>query len=654
MDPAFFLQIEDAVSELEELNAVTFGADSGDLEGEWKVLFSSSNSLNAGTFGLLNGEARQVVKTRERTLTNTSSFLLGLLRFEWVTSWKAKGPLGMILGREDWYPILFGFRIGLVSASTDGIVTWQCTYTDEDMRIFRASKEMEPLVVGSATELPRVFDKVRVVGYPVGGDACSVTEGVVSRVEDSKSKPLEEDVCAEAAAYDDRGRQQGQQMVYLAEAGDKLGAEEVGNVVAVQVDAATKNLNALGSPPPSADSRSRSAWREEEAASAAFRAAGSADTEANPPVAIGARNHKELVTLATTIDLIVRNDPLRALDSVSLGASSFWKIRPCENENVVMADLNVHAGKTGWKSTFCESVQALRCRRLRLRWIRGVDALLGRDLKFICNSAVGQWEQARGNDDRPGVPAYLLAVVLRDLLLTVELESPFHLPKVFASQFSTPAGSEGARCFGAGRAKVGSGLFTSSAVAQPGRKNQFSGGRSVSMTAQAGVRKGTKEIWDAWNAMEMEDCAAQMNKGKRFGPGHDPTLWIWKVLMSYRWQRTGHITEAIAVSNLIKRLNRAANSGNQKFLLMVASPAVVSIITKGRASAHVKLALAGLEQQSTSGELFAARCGDFVLARGKGTGSLLLAKSGQRAGASESLVIDYSHVGTAVANFLRN
>ncbi|CAE7264556.1 DEGP10 [Symbiodinium natans] len=44
-------------------------------------------------------------------------------------------------------------------------------------------QEMKPLVVGSATELPRVFDKVRVVGYPVGGDACSVTEGVVSRVE---------------------------------------------------------------------------------------------------------------------------------------------------------------------------------------------------------------------------------------------------------------------------------------------------------------------------------------------------------------------------------------------------------------------------------------------------------------------------------------
>ncbi|OLP87790.1 Protease Do-like 2, chloroplastic [Symbiodinium microadriaticum] len=183
MDPAFFLQIEDAVSEMEELNSITFAADSGDLEGEWKVLFSSSNSLNAGTFGLLNGEARQVIRTRERKLVNTSSFWLGLFRMEWTTSWKSRGPLGMVVGREDWYPILLGFRIGLISASTEGIVEWKCTYTDENFRIFRASKEMEPLMVGSATELPRVFDKVRVVGYPVGGDACSVTEGVVSRVE---------------------------------------------------------------------------------------------------------------------------------------------------------------------------------------------------------------------------------------------------------------------------------------------------------------------------------------------------------------------------------------------------------------------------------------------------------------------------------------
>ena len=143
MDPAFFLQIEDAVSEMEELNSITFAADSGDLEGEWKVLFSSSNSLNAGTFGLLNGEARQVIRTRERKLVNTSSFWLGLFRMEWTTSWKSRGPLGMVVGREDWYPILLGFRIGLISASTEGIVEWKCTYTDENFRIFRASKDTQ-------------------------------------------------------------------------------------------------------------------------------------------------------------------------------------------------------------------------------------------------------------------------------------------------------------------------------------------------------------------------------------------------------------------------------------------------------------------------------------------------------------------------------
>ena len=143
MNAAFYLQIEDAVSELEELNAVSFAADSGDLEGEWKVLFSSSAGLNAGTFGLLNGEARQVIRTKQRQLINTSYFWNGLLKAEWITSWKAQGPLNMVVGREDWYPIIFGFRIGLLSASTDGIVNWKCTYTDQDFRIFRASKDTD-------------------------------------------------------------------------------------------------------------------------------------------------------------------------------------------------------------------------------------------------------------------------------------------------------------------------------------------------------------------------------------------------------------------------------------------------------------------------------------------------------------------------------
>lgn len=46
-----------------------------------------------------------------------------------------------------------------------------------------ALASIEPLQLASNESLPEVFDKVRVVGYPVGGDAVSVTEGVVSRVE---------------------------------------------------------------------------------------------------------------------------------------------------------------------------------------------------------------------------------------------------------------------------------------------------------------------------------------------------------------------------------------------------------------------------------------------------------------------------------------
>jgi len=47
----------------------------------------------------------------------------------------------------------------------------------------QALEDIVPLELSSADGLPNVFDKVHVVGYPVGGDAVSVTEGVLSRVE---------------------------------------------------------------------------------------------------------------------------------------------------------------------------------------------------------------------------------------------------------------------------------------------------------------------------------------------------------------------------------------------------------------------------------------------------------------------------------------
>ena len=65
------------------------------------------------------------------------------------------------------------------------------------------------------------------------------------------------------------------------------------------------------------------------------------------------------------------------------------------------------------------------------------------------------------------------------------------------------------------------------------------------------------------------------------------------------------------------------------------------------------LLILGFHTFARSGELFAAKCGDFNLIRGKGTWSLPLTKSGQRVGASESLAIDDPFVGTAVVNLCR-
>ncbi len=44
-------------------------------------------------------------------------------------------------------------------------------------------KGVEPMHVASGDTLPTLRDKVCVLGFPVGGDDLSITEGVVSRVE---------------------------------------------------------------------------------------------------------------------------------------------------------------------------------------------------------------------------------------------------------------------------------------------------------------------------------------------------------------------------------------------------------------------------------------------------------------------------------------
>ena len=69
----------------------------------------------------------------------------------------------------------------------------------------------------------------------------------------------------------------------------------------------------------------------------------------------------------------------------------------------------------------------------------------------------------------------------------------------------------------------------------------------------------------------------------------DPTMWQWKVLLSYKWKQQGHITmlEAVAVLDLLKKLTRTAELSDKKAILMVDNQGVVGILAKGRSSARL-------------------------------------------------------------------
>eukprot|EP00435_Cladocopium_sp_Y103_P037986 s305_g10.t1 len=64
----------------------------------------------------------------------------------------------------------------------------------------------------------------------------------------------------------------------------------------------------------------------------------------------------------------------------------------------------------------------------------------------------------------------------------------------------------------------------------------------------------------------------------------DPTLWEWKVLMSYKWKNTGHINslEAIAILDLLRKLVRNKQNHFARTLLLVDNSTVVGILAKGR------------------------------------------------------------------------
>lgn len=69
----------------------------------------------------------------------------------------------------------------------------------------------------------------------------------------------------------------------------------------------------------------------------------------------------------------------------------------------------------------------------------------------------------------------------------------------------------------------------------------------------------------------------------------DPTLWEWKVLLSYKWKQEAHINqlEAVAILDLLRKQARQKNNRNLKSLLLVDNSTVVGILTKGRTTSRM-------------------------------------------------------------------
>jgi len=135
-------EIEEAARALERLNSATTIANIGSrmLNGEWKLLYSTSESISAGLWGPLVGEVTQTMEAGQRNLVCSTEFFGGALKMEWRTSWSAVGNQEITLPGEDWYPYLFGIRLSLWSFSNDEGVSYKMTYTDSGLRIFRQDK----------------------------------------------------------------------------------------------------------------------------------------------------------------------------------------------------------------------------------------------------------------------------------------------------------------------------------------------------------------------------------------------------------------------------------------------------------------------------------------------------------------------------------
>ena len=68
----------------------------------------------------------------------------------------------------------------------------------------------------------------------------------------------------------------------------------------------------------------------------------------------------------------------------------------------------------------------------------------------------------------------------------------------------------------------------------------------------------------------------------------DPSSWIWKVFLSYKWKQSGHINvlEAVAVLDLLRKLARSPSEARLRRLLLVDNQSVLGVLARGRSSSQ--------------------------------------------------------------------
>ena len=98
------------------------------------------------------------------------------------------------------------------------------------------------------------------------------------------------------------------------------------------------------------------------------------------------------------------------------------------------------------------------------------------------------------------------------------------------------------------------------------------------------ARNGTCRCGEMW-----VDLGMAYSVGEVCHQSINPSHWVWKVVLSYKWKEGGqhiNVLEVVAVLDLLRKLSRESKYLGHKLIILVDNQVAMSCITKGRSSAR--------------------------------------------------------------------